>query len=114
MKKISFLLMGAILFSNSQISYASNDVLMKELVIKEHRFHPNELSLPAGKKIKLIIKNEDSTVEEFESFDLKREKIIPAGGEIKVNIGPLKAGEYKFFGEFHEATAQGIIKVVEN
>ncbi len=81
------------------------------ILIKDHKFIPEVIIIPAGKKIKLIIENQDDEVEEFESFDLRREKIIPAKGIIKVNIGPLDKGEYKFFGDFHQKTAQGIIKV---
>lgn len=79
------------------------------LTIKDHQFIPNELSIPKDTKIKLIIENQDSEVEEFESFDLRREKIIPANSSIIIKIGPLKAGEYKFFGDFHSKTAQGVI-----
>ena len=82
-----------------------------ELIIKDHRFHPDQLTITANHKVVLNIKNQDDSVEEFESFDLKREKLVPAHGQILVNIGPLSAGEYKFFGEFNQATAQGIIKV---
>jgi len=77
--------------------------------ISNHKFDPSEVTVPAGKKVKLVIKNLDSTPEEFESHDLRREKIIPGKGEGIVYIGPLKPGTYKFFGEFHEATAKGTI-----
>lgn len=80
-----------------------------ELIIYEHKFIPDILIVPINKKIKLIIKNKDDEAEEFESFDLKREKMIPPKSEIIVNINPLKPGEYKFFGEFHIKTAQGTI-----
>ena len=80
-----------------------------ELVISEHKFIPDKLIVPTGKKIKLFITNKDGEAEEFESFDLKREKIIPSKSSIIVNISPLEPGEYKFFGEFHIKTAQGII-----
>lgn len=79
------------------------------IVIKDHKFTPAELKVPAGEKHKLVVKNEDATPEEFESHDLKREKIVAGNSEITVNIGPLKAGTYKYFGEFNEATAQGVI-----
>lgn len=79
------------------------------IVIKDHKFTPAELKVPAGEKHKLVVKNEDPTPEEFESHDLKREKIVAGNSEITVNIGPLKAGKYKYFGEFNEATAQGVI-----
>ncbi len=81
------------------------------LTIKEHRFDPVELEIPAGKKVKLIVKNLDPTPEEFESYDLNREKIIAGGREGIVYIGPLDPGTYKFFGEFNPDTAQGRIVV---
>jgi len=77
------------------------------LSIKDHKFEPAELVVPAGKRIKLTVKNLDPTPEEFESHELRREKVIPGGAEAVIFIGPLKPGTYKFFGEFHEATAQG-------
>lgn len=79
------------------------------LTIKDHRFEPAQLSVPAGAKVKLRIKNLDGTPEEFESYKLNREKVVPAGREVVVYIGPLEAGEYPFFGEFHEDSAQGVI-----
>ncbi|HJV85972.1 MAG TPA: cupredoxin domain-containing protein [Noviherbaspirillum sp.] len=79
------------------------------VVIKDHRFTPAEVKVPAGQKVKLIVDNQDATPEEFESHDLNREKVIPARAKGSVFIGPLKAGRYSFFGEFHEDTAQGVI-----
>jgi plastocyanin len=79
------------------------------LVIKNHRFEPAELKVPAGQRIKLVIHNQDSTPEEFESHKLNREKVIPAGAKATVYIGPLQPGRYDFFGEYNEATAKGVI-----
>ena len=77
------------------------------LVIKDHVFVPAELTIPAGVKVKLIVDNQDATPEEFESHELNREKVIPGNSKAKIFVGPLEAGVYPFFGEFHEATAQG-------
>lgn len=79
------------------------------LVIKGHRFQPTELTVPAGKKIRLIVDNQDPTPEEFESYSLNREKIVPGKGKIVVLVGPLKPGRYEFFGEFNMDTAQGVL-----
>jgi plastocyanin len=84
-----------------------------DLIIKDHRFNPEILELPAGKKIRITVHNQDDTIEEFESIDLKREKIVLAHSTARVILAPLKPGEYKFFGEFHEDTAQGKIIVTE-
>jgi plastocyanin len=77
------------------------------ITIQDHRFEPAQLEVPAGKKLTLVVKNLDPTPEEFESHDLKREKIVPAKGQVTIAIGPLKPGVYKFVGEYHEKTAQG-------
>ena len=79
------------------------------LVIKDHKFSPAELKVPANTKVKLIIDNQDATPEEFESKELKREKVIPGRSKGVVMIGPLKPGRYAFFGEFHEKTARGAV-----
>lgn len=79
------------------------------LTIKNHQFEPAQLTVPAGKKIKLLIENKDSTPEEFESHALNREKVIAGNGQITLFIGPLSAGQYSYVGEFNEATAKGVI-----
>ncbi|MDL2338541.1 MAG: cupredoxin domain-containing protein [Pseudomonadota bacterium] len=79
------------------------------LVIKNHRFEPVELKVPSGQRVKLVVHNQDSTPEEFESHSLNREKIIPGGAKTTLYIGPLKPGSYPFFGEYNEATAKGAV-----
>ncbi len=79
------------------------------LVIKDHRFVPAEFKVAAGKKIKLIVHNQDASAEEFESHELNREKIIAGGAKATIYVGPLKPGRYPFFGEFNPATAQGAV-----
>ncbi len=80
-----------------------------KIVIKDHKFSPQNLDIPIGEKVKLIIENQDKTIEEFESHDLNREKIVGGKKSINIYVGPLKAGTYKYFGEFNAATAQGTI-----
>ena len=80
-----------------------------ELEIRDHLFFPSELSVPANVKVKLVVHNRDATPEEFESYELNREKVIMGGQRAIIFIGPLKPGEYPFFGEFNPKTAQGKI-----
>ena len=79
------------------------------LVIRNHRFEPAELKVPVGVRVKLVVHNQDSTPEEFESHSLNREKVIPAGAKATIFIGPLQAGRYDFFGDFNQKTAQGTV-----
>lgn len=90
---------------------ASAEEVEAKLVIRDHKFEPVELTVPAGKKIKLLVDNQDATPEEFESNELNREKIVVGKGTITVFLGPLDAGRYPFFGDFHQETAQGVLIV---
>ena len=80
-----------------------------ELTIKDHLFYPAELVVPANVKFKLLVANEDATPEEFESYELNREKVVLGNSRTFIFIGPLAPGEYPFFGEFNISTAQGRI-----
>ena len=91
----------------SAVAYAAEPEVV--LVIKNHRFEPSEVKVSAGQRIKLIVHNQDSTPEEFESHSLNREKVIPGGAKASIFIGPLKPGRYTFFGEYNEATAKGAV-----
>lgn len=79
------------------------------LTIKDHQFIPAELKVPAGKKVKLVVNNMDSTPEEFESHQLNREKVIAGNAKATIYVGPLSPGKYTFWGEFHDKTARGVI-----
>ncbi len=96
-----------VFFTFTSCGEGDKNTISADLYIKDHKFTPEVLELPAGKKIKIIVHNQDDTMEEFESFDLKREKIVHGNSQIRVILAPLKAGEYKFFGEFHPETAKG-------
>lgn len=82
-----------------------------QIVIKDHRFSPAEVKVPAGKPITIRVDNQDATPEEFESKTLRIEKIIPGKSSGTFNVRALQPGRYKFFGEFNEATAQGVLVV---
>lgn len=79
------------------------------LLIREHRFIPAQLHVPAAKKIKLILDNQDASAEEFESHELNREKVVPGKSKVPLFIGPLAPGRYPFIGEFFQKTAKGVI-----
>ena len=79
------------------------------LTIKNHRFEPAEIRVPAGKRVTIYVLNEDPTPEEFESNSMKIEKIIPGKSKGLVRVGPLTPGRYDFFGDFNPDTAKGVL-----
>jgi plastocyanin len=79
------------------------------LVIRNNKFEPEEIRVPAGKRVSIYVSNEDATPEEFDSTALKVEKVIPGKSKGLVRIGPLTPGRYEFIGEFHADTAKGVV-----
>ena len=80
------------------------------ITVRDHKFEPSEVSVPAGVKAELVIRNEQKTPAEFESHSLKRKKVIPPGRSARIFVGPLKPGRYEFIDDFHPAT-KGVVVV---
>lgn len=74
------------------------------IVLKNNQFVPSEVRIPAGAKVKLVVRNENPTASEFESTQFHREKVVLPGQEITVFVGPLDPGSYEFFDDFHQET----------
>lgn len=82
------------------------------LVLQDHRFQPDQVTVPAGQRFRIEVTNRDATPAEFESTDLRVEKIIVAGGTITVAAGPLKPGTYRFVDDYHPDQAHGTVTAV--
>ena len=107
---------GVFLLLSTLVSYPSSGLAEEpvyKIAIKDHKFMPEVLNIPANTKVKILVENLDPAAEEFESYDLRREKVVNANGQIIIFIGPLNAGVYKYFGDFHPQTAQGRIVAEE-
>ena len=103
MRSRLFLFINGMLCSSTLLAGAP----VFEIEIRNHLFIPSEFTIPANTKVKLVVYNRDPTPEEFESYELNREKVIVGNRKAIIFIGPLPAGEYPFFGEFYPETAQG-------
>lgn len=79
------------------------------ITIKGRQFVPNEVQIPAGVRVKLIVRNEDTAPDEFESSELHREQVVLPGQQISIFVGPLDPGRYEFFDDFHPQTRGHLI-----
>ena len=82
------------------------------LTLKNHRFVPDTITVPAGQRIRIELANEDAATEEFDSDDLHVEKDVSPHGKVSFFVGPLAPGTYSFMGELHADTASGELKAV--
>ena len=85
------------------------DPVETKLTIENNRFSPEELKVRANTPFVIVVTNKDKTPEEFESKELKIEKVIPPGQTVKVRVRALKPGTYNFVGDYHQSTAKGRI-----
>ena len=102
---------GLLLLTTSALCWAGAPTV--ELRIENHVFVPDIVEIPADQKVRLMVINADPSPEEFESYELNREKVIAGGHRAVIFVGPLPAGDYPFFGEFNPKTAQGLLRVKE-
>jgi Cupredoxin-like domain len=85
----------------------AEDAYSVTVTLRDHRFEPAELHVPAGKRLSLKIVNTDPLSEEFDSAAMKVEKVIAGKSQGVVHISPLNPGRYDFIGEYHDSTAKG-------
>jgi hypothetical protein len=79
------------------------------ITLKDHRFTPAEVQVPTGKAVMLVVTNLDNQADEFEMHLPALEKVVPAGGTVKVRLRPLGVGSFPFFADFHRETGKGVI-----
>ena len=105
---VTLVAMLAVAFGTAAAAVAADPADIP-IVIEKNRFQPDVIKVKAGAPFVLVITNKDKGPEEFESHDLRIEKVIPAGKTIRLKMPSLKAGSYRFVGEYHEKTAKGLI-----
>lgn len=88
----------------------ADDAVTFKLEMADGKLTPSRIEAPAGKRIRIEVRNTGKGAAEFESVQLRKEKVLAPGAESVVVIAPQSPGEYKFFDDFHQS-AQGVIVV---
>lgn len=102
----------ALLASGSAMAAPAPDLHEVTLTLRDHRFTPEAVEAPAGRRIRINLVNKDAASEEFDSEDLHVEKDVTPNGKVSFVVGPLKPGAYSFMGELHPDTANGTIRII--
>jgi len=111
--RIGIVLGAVVLLAGPSVAARADEPLVFSLTLKNHRFQPDHLEVPAGQRFRIQLTNNDDTTDEFESYDMKFEKIVVPGGTITVRAGPLHPGTYKFFDDYHPDSATGTVTATE-
>ena len=100
---------AALIALSSPFALGAEELLVLKLSATDGKFEPLKLEVPAGKRFKIEISNDGKGPMEFESKDLKQEKVLAAGAKSSVVINALKPGTYVFFDEYHPEAPKGQI-----
>ncbi|MFC3532914.1 cupredoxin domain-containing protein [Vogesella facilis] len=104
-------LAAALLLPGAIAGAIAADLPTYKLELNDGKINTRLLTVPAGSRFKIEIVNKGKTAAEFESLQLRKEKVLAPGADSFVVLGPLSPGQYKFYDEFHMATTQGVIVV---
>ena len=79
------------------------------VTLQGHKFKPSEIHVKANTPSVIALTNRDAEAEEFDSTALKVEKVVAGNSSGNVRLRALAPGRYPFMGEYHSATAQGVV-----
>ena len=106
---LGLVLAGLSFLSVASLSAEAKDPVTYEIILKGQAFTPAELNVPAGEPFIIKVKNENDAPAEFESKEMKFEKIVAGRSEILVKVKALPGGTFEFVDEYHEDTARGMV-----
>ena len=79
------------------------------VTLQNHKFTPSVIHVKANTPAIIALTNKDATAEEFDSTALKVEKVVAGNSSGNVRLRALAPGKYPFTGEYHAATASGVV-----
>ncbi|MBX9868227.1 MAG: cupredoxin domain-containing protein [Burkholderiaceae bacterium] len=109
LRNVWFAMLATLLMCASLMLHSNaraEEVAKFEIVAREGRLSPEKLNVPAGVKLRITLRNEGKTPVEFESQELRIEKVVAADAASAVTIQPLKPGTYLMIDEFHADTGK--------
>jgi hypothetical protein len=92
--------LGASLLIAAGISRAEDDPVFR-IEFNDGKVTPQRLEVPAKRRFKLELHNVGKSPAEFESKELRKEKVLAPGASSPLVIRTLDPGEYEFFDDFH-------------
>ena len=109
MRALIFVIGGLTLLSGASFTAQAKDPMTYELTLKGKVFSPSELKVPAGQAFVIRLKNENAAPAEFESKDMKFEKVVAGHSQILTRVKALPGGTFEFYDEYRQDEARGTV-----
>jgi hypothetical protein len=100
MKSVAFLSLAILIAAPLAPAFAE-DVASFRIEFNDGKVEPLRLQVPANKTIEIELVNKGQGPAEFESKQLRKEKVLAPGATVTMVIRGLDPGEYDFFDDFH-------------
>ena len=100
-----------IFFCLAAPAFAEVDIPVFKLDMKDGVMTPLKIEAAAGKPFKIEITNSGKSPVEFESIELRKEKVLAPGQAGSVVFRKLSPGTYVFIDEFHPDAPKGTLEV---
>jgi hypothetical protein len=111
MRRIALALLVLLALPAASTMLRADDLPVFRIEIKNGVISPKQTEVPANKDFKLEVANTGTAPAEFESKQLRQEKVLAPGKTVTITIRAIDPGEYQFVDEFHEneEAGQGVI-----
>ena len=97
-----FLSLAVFLLGASLPAHAAREEIPEFTIeLRDGTITPKRIEVPEGTRFKFILKNTGKEPAEFESLELRKEKVVAPGVTTSMVFKRLSAGEYVFFDDFH-------------
>ncbi len=108
MRQIFATLLFALALSAGVPAVAQEDPTFR-IEFRDGEVSPREIVVPANTRIRLDLFNVGETPAEFESRELKKEKVLAPNTNSVLVIRTLAPGRYEFFDDFHPGRGPSVL-----
>lgn len=91
----------ALIFVCATLHVAQADDPVFRIEFEDGKITPQRLEVPAHTRFKIELINKGKTPIEFESTQLKKEKVVAPDSQTFIVFRTLDPGQYEFFDDFH-------------
>jgi hypothetical protein len=91
------------------VATRADDAPVFKIELRDGVITPLRLEVPANQPFKIELHNTGTSPAEFESLELRKEKVLAPQSSSFIVIRKLAPGEYKFFDDFHPDAPRAVL-----
>ena len=109
MHKVAAILLAALFLVSGAANSRADEEPVFRIEFKDGNIAPERLAVPANRRFRLLLLNKGDTPAEFESNELRKEKVLAPRTTSILVFRNLDPGEYPFFDDFHPDAPKAVL-----